>query len=313
MIIFFLKIFFAILGAGYTAFLTKDVLKNKFQKDSGSFTAGALIGGGANFLDTLGIGSFAISTVLLRTFRQVTDKLLPGTLNAMCPLPTIVETLIFLQFIEVDQITLISMTITAAIGGWLGALYVVKLPEQKIRFAMSIALIITASFMLSSELHILPAATHDALGLTGIKLIIAIVCSLFIGSLTNIGIGFYAPCLSLVYILGMSAKAAFPIMMSCCAISTLFAGIKFVKAGAYNRKIATAMLAAGVVGVLIAAYIVKSLPLHVLIWIVIGVVYYAAFTLMRTYFKNKKVQIPTTLEPVNNTEDVIIADNSEAL
>jgi len=144
----------------------------------------------------------------------------------------------------------------------------------------------------------LPEATHDAIGLTGVKLGVAVLASILIGSLGSVGIGFYAPCLALVYLLGMSAVAAFPIMMSCCATSSAMAGLKFIKSGAYNRKVTISMVVFGIVGVLFAAFIVKSLPLNVLIWIVIGVIFYAAVVLFLTYLKFRGKVIVT--EEKNN-------------
>lgn len=290
MIILILKYFFIALAIAYGIIFLRDVLKTEKCREQGSYLTSGIIGGSANFLDTLGIGSYATSTVLLRTFKQISDKHLPGVLNVMCPLPTLLQSVIFLQIIDVDGITLLSMVIGATLGGWLGANFVVKLSEQKIRVAMAVALSITALLMLLGKLHFLPEATHDAIGLTGIKLGFAVVMSVLIGSLGSIGIGFYAPCLALVYLLGMSAAAAFPIMMSCCATSSAMAGLKFIKSGAYNRKVAVSMVILGLIGVLFAAFVVKSLPLNILMWIVIGVVFYAAMVLFLTYLKYRKKQ-----------------------
>ncbi|MFS8540759.1 MAG: sulfite exporter TauE/SafE family protein, partial [Tissierellales bacterium] len=84
-----------------------------------------------------------------------------------------------------------------------------------------------------------------------------------------------------VYMLGMSPRVAFPIMMGSCAFLMPAASIKFVKEGAYNRKASLAITIGGVIGVIIAAYLVKSLPLEILTWLVIAVVTYTALTLLR--------------------------------
>lgn len=288
MIALILKILFSITALGYGTVLVRDVLKTNMARERGSFVTSGAIGGLVYFLDTLGIGSFAPATALLRAFKQVPDRLLPGTLNAMCTIPTLVEALIFIGMIQVDFITLISMVIASSIGGWLGAHHVCKLPEQKIRFAMTGALFITATFMLLNRLNLLPAATHDAIGLSGIKLVIAMIMSLAVGALGSIGIGFYAPCLATLYLLGMSAKATFPIMMSCCAAYSTVIGLKFITAGKYNRKVTIAMISVAIIGVIIAAYIVKSLPLNNLMWIVIIVIYYTAASLFWTFYKSNE-------------------------
>ncbi len=48
-----------------------------------------------NFLDTLGIGSFATTTAMFRACRMVPDRIIPGTLNAGHTLPTVVQAFIF--------------------------------------------------------------------------------------------------------------------------------------------------------------------------------------------------------------------------
>jgi hypothetical protein len=44
--------------------------------------------------------------------------------------------------------------------------------------------------------------------------------------------------MALVYMLGLSPVVAFPIMMGSCAFLMPPASVKFIKAGAYNRKAA---------------------------------------------------------------------------
>lgn len=298
MIVLILKALFAITTLIFSGFLIRDGKKNGIEQDTGSVKTAALIGIVTNFFDTLGVGSFATSTVLLRTFKQVQDKFLPGTLNVMSAIPTFAQSFIFLSVVQVDSITLLGMMIGAGVGGWLGAKFVSKMPEQKIRLGMSIALAFTATIMLLSKLHLMPAATHDAIGLTGIKLVIAFIMSPIIAALSGVGIGFYAPCMATVYLLGMSAKAAFPIMMCGCAMSALFSSVKYIGTGTYNRKVTIAMTFAGIIGVLIAGYIVKSLPLNILMWLVIAVVYYSAITLFLTYYKNSK-NVLVAAKPIN--------------
>lgn len=298
MMVLILKILFAAITFIFSGFLIRDGKKNGIKQDTGNVKTSCIIGLITNFFDTLGVGSFATSTVLLRTFKQVKDKLLPGTLNVMSAVPTFVQAFIFLSVVSVDSITLVGMMLGAGLGGFLGAKFVSKLPEQKIRLGMSLALASTATIMLLNQLHLMPAATHDAIGLTGIKLAIAFILSPIIAALSGVGIGFYAPCMATVYLLGMSAKAAFPIMMCGCAMSALFSSVKYIGTGTYNRKVTIAMTFAGIVGVLIAGYIVKTLPLNILMWLVIAVVYYSAITLFLTYYKNSK-KASVAAEPIN--------------
>lgn len=255
--------------------------KNELEKET-SFAITGIIGFVVNFFDTLGIGSFAPTTAALRAFKQTKDKVIPGTLNVSCTIPVVIEAFIFISAIEVEPITLISMLAASVAGSIIGAGIVAKLPERKIQFVMGVALLVTALIMTTQRFGLISSlGTGEAIGLSGIKLIIAIVGNFILGALMTAGIGLYAPCMAFVYLLGMSPRVAFPIMMGSCAFLMPAASIKFVKEGAYNRKASLAITIGGVIGVIIAAYLVKSLPLEILTWLVIAVVTYTALTLLR--------------------------------
>lgn len=268
--------------------LTKDLRKNKdkFEQDS-SWGKTGLIGFVTNFFDTLGIGSFAPTTALLRAFKQSKDRVIPGTLNVSCTIPVVAEAFIFITVIKVEPITLFSMLAASAIGAWLGAGIVSHLPEKKIQLGMGIALFVTASVMLASQMGWMPAG-GAAIGLSGGKLVIAIIANFILGALMTLGIGLYAPSMALVYLLGMSPRVAFPIMMGSCAFLMPVASIKFIREGAYNRKASLAISIGGLIGVFIAAYLVKSLPLNVLKWLVIFVIYYTSITMFKTYLESTR-------------------------
>jgi uncharacterized membrane protein YfcA len=185
----------------------------------------------------------------------------------------------------VDPITLVAMIAAAAIGAVIGAGIVANLPEKKIQMGMGVSLLVVAFVFLAGLLHIMPVG-GSAIGLTGGALIIGIVGNLILGALMTIGIGLYAPCMALIYALGMSPKVAFPIMMASCAFLMPAASMKFVKEGAYDIKASIAITIAGSVGVLIAAYIVKELPLEILKWLVVFVIIYTAITMIRSALKS---------------------------
>lgn len=272
-----------IFTTGFAVVFGKDLVKHKdqFEEETSSAITG-IIGFVVNFFDTLGIGSFAPTTAALRAFKQTKDKVIPGTLNVSCTIPVVIEAFMFISAIEVEPLTLISMLAAAVVGAVVGAGIVSKLPEKTIQLVMGIALLATALLMFAGQVGwIANLGTGEAIGLSGIKLIIAIVGNFILGALMTAGIGLYAPCMAFVYILGMSPRVAFPIMMGSCAFLMPAASIKFVKEGAYNRKASLAITIGGVIGVFIAAYLVKSLPLNILTWLVIVVVTYTGITLLR--------------------------------
>jgi uncharacterized membrane protein YfcA len=268
--------------------LTKDYLRKKREGtlEKGSFIKLGLIGMLANFFDTLGIGSFAIETPFFKNLKIVDDVKLPGTLNVANTIPTILEAIIFMTVIEVEPITLICMLVAAVIGAVVGAEVVSKFEERTIQICMGIALIAVAGLMVAGQLKLFPVG-GDAVGLTGIKLIIGIIGNFVFGALMTVGIGLYAPCMALVFALGMGPKVAFPIMMGSCAILMPFASYKFIKNGAYSTKASMAIAILGSIGVLIAAYIVKSLPLNILKWVVVCVIIYTSAIMFKSAKANK--------------------------
>jgi uncharacterized membrane protein YfcA len=239
----------------------------------------AAIGFAANFFDTLGIGSFAPTTAIFKLLKRVPDEDIPGTLNAGHALPTATEALIFIAVVTVDLSTLISMIAAAVAGAWLGVGVVARLPRRAIQLGMGVALLISACLFLATNLHWMPGG-GAALGLQGGRLLFAICVSFILGALMMLGIGLYAPCLILVSLLGMNPLTAFPIMMGACAFLMPIGGAGFIKRGRYSLRAALGLTLGGIPGVLLAAFIVKSLPILWLRWLVVIVVLYAAVQML---------------------------------
>lgn len=261
----------------------KDFVKHKDNLENVSWFKTGLIGSIVNFFDVLGIGAFAPQTALLKFTKQTEDRLLPGTLNVSNTLPVVLQAIIFITIIEVDPLTLVLMLLSAAGGAILGAGIVAKLSEKKIRLTMGFALLVTAGFMFAGKMELIQGG-GDAIGLYNGKLVIAVAANFVLGALMTAGIGLYAPCMALIFALGMSPKVAFPIMMGSCAFLMPPASVRFIKEGAYNRKASMGMAIPSMVAVLIAAFIVKSLPLDVLRWLVIGVILYTSVVMLRAAY-----------------------------
>lgn len=261
--------------------LSKDFLKHQKVLENVSVVKTAIIGFVVNFFDVLGIGAFAPQTALLKFTKQTEDRLLPGTLNVANTIPVLIQALIFIQIVEVEPITLLAMLLSATAGAVLGAGIVAKLGVTKIQLIMGFALLVTAFFMLAGQMEWIQGG-GEAIGLTGWKLAVAIGANFILGAFMTVGIGLYAPCMALVYALGMSPLVAFPIMMGSCAFLMPPASAKFIKEGAYNRKAAVSMAIPGAIAVLIAAFVVKSLPLDTLRWVVIVVIIYTSAVMFRS-------------------------------
>ena len=271
----------------FSTYLFKDLANNKYRfENQTSFLITSIIGFITNFFDTLGIGSFAPLTALLRGFKQIEDKLIPGTLNVSVTIPVMIEAFVFITIIKVEKITLFLMIVAAIIGSAIGAGILSKLSEKLIQRLVGIALIITAFLLLSGQMGwIKELGVGKAIGLTGIKLIIAVLVNIALGTFQAAGIGMYAPSMALVYLLGMSPEVAFPLMMASSAFALPSASIRYIKDQAYNRKVAITITLSGSIGVLIAAFIVKTLDVYLLTWLVIIVIIYTGITLIKSGFK----------------------------
>jgi uncharacterized membrane protein YfcA len=245
------------------------------------------IGFVANFFDTLGIGSFATTTAMYRAWKVVRDEQIPGTLNVGHAGATFVQALIYITIVEVEFVTMIALIAAAVLGAWLGAGIVCSFSRRKVQIGMGYALIGAAALMLASLTGVGPAP-GEALGLSGPLLWTAIGASAVLGALMMLGIGYYAPCLIMISLLGMNPTAAFPIMMGACAFLMPIGSLQFIRKERYDLRGALGLLVGGPFAVLIAAYIVTSLPLNYVRWGVVVVVVYTAISMLRTAAAERK-------------------------
>ena len=239
-----------------------------------------LIGFATNFLDTLGIGSFATTTTIFRLFRLVPDELIPGTMIVGHALPVVTQALFFVSAVAVEPVQLTVLIAVCVAGGWSGAGIVSSLSKRAVQFGMGCALIIAAAFMVVGMSSQFPVG-GAALSLTPGAFALAAAVNLILGALITLGVGNYAPSLVLFSLLGMDPRAAFPIMMGSGAFVATIAGVRFVRAGRFHGGAALGLALGGIPGVIVAAWLVRSLPLDALRWLVLAVVTYTAITLLR--------------------------------
>jgi uncharacterized membrane protein YfcA len=239
------------------------------------------IGFVTNFFDTLGIGSYAPTTAMYKFWHVVPDERIPGTLTIGHSLATITQAFIFMALVQVNAVTLALMIASAVAGAWLGAGVVAAWPRRNIQIGMGLALVAAAILFTFANLGLMPGGGTE-LELGNLKLALGLAGNFVLGALMTIGIGLYAPCMILVSLLGMDPKAAFPIMMGSCAFLMPISSVKFLRVNSYSIRPALGLLLGGVPAVLIAALIVKSLPLTTVRWLVVVVVLYSASMMLRS-------------------------------
>ena len=244
-------------------------------------TGDVVIGGVTSFLDTLGIGNYAQITALFKLRGHPPDELIPGTLNVGNAVGIFFSAALFITTVQVEPILLMTMVISAGAGAWIGAGIVSRMRRRVIQVFMGVALLIAASVFTLANLGALPVG-GTAMALAGWRFYFAIGANLVFGALMSVGIGLYAPCMIMLALLGLNPLAAFPIMMGACGLVQPVAGLRFFATGRFAWGPATGLILGGVVGVLLAAFVVKQLPVTALRWLVIVVVTYASVMMLRS-------------------------------
>ncbi|HEX8828471.1 MAG TPA: sulfite exporter TauE/SafE family protein, partial [Xanthobacteraceae bacterium] len=189
----------------------------------------------------------------------------------------------FIGVVAVEPPTLVLLIAASVVGAWLGAGFVARLPRRGVQIGMGTALTVAAVLFIMMNLKGSQfGLTGTALGLSGVRLWIGVVVSLCLGALMTIGIGLYAPCMIMVSLLGMNPIAAFPIMMGSCAFLMPIASLRFIRFNAFSILPALGLTLGGIPGVWIAAHMVYHLPIAAVRWLVVVVVIYAAFVMLRS-------------------------------
>jgi uncharacterized membrane protein YfcA len=278
-------VLFALAGIAYAVLWVRFAAADK-AAGRGDFRPPTLlhvaIGFVTNFFDTLGIGSFATTTTIFTWLKLVPPERTPSTMLAGHTLPVVAQALLFLSIVDVDPVVLVGLNVALLIGGFFGARVVTRLPRRPIQIAMAVALIAAGTFMALGQLKILGELKGTALTLSGTQLAIGAAVNALLGALIMIGVGNYGPSLVLFSLLGMDPRAAFPIMMSAGAFVGPVGSVQFMRARRVEHRIALGLMIGGIPGVLVAALLVKSMPLDLLRWVIVGVVVYTAVTLLRT-------------------------------
>ncbi|HYL00352.1 MAG TPA: sulfite exporter TauE/SafE family protein [Steroidobacteraceae bacterium] len=247
--------------------------------------ADAAIGALTTFLDTLGIGSFAPTTALLKFRGKVADELIPGTLNAGLNLSAFLETFLLISVVEVQPALLAAMVVSSAAGAWLGAGVVSRMPRRSIQLFMGVALLLAAGFFAMSNLGAFPAG-GTALGLAGWKFPFAVAVSFVLGALMCVGIGNYAPLMILLSLLGMAPIAAYPIMMASDGLLQPVASLGFFRSGRFSHVASLGLSVGSLVGVpaafSILNYVLKHDSVKPIRWLITCVVIYAAVSMLRS-------------------------------
>jgi uncharacterized membrane protein YfcA len=282
----------AALGIAFTIVLLRTASKRGETRPNAEAIG---LGAVTNFFDTLGIGSFATTTAWIKFRRMVPDSFIPATLNAGHAIPTVVQSAIYLVIlgVRVDPVLLASCIAAAVLGSLIGVPLVVRASVQLVQGIVGVALLIAAALYAMSNLDMFPIG-GSASALPPAQMIIAVSVHFLLGALMAFGIGLYAPSLILLSLLGLDPRLAFPIMASACAFLMPATGFSFVKSSRIDLRIVIGIAIGGIPATIVAALLVKEMPIVWLRWGVVVVVLYAAFLLLRSAIKGSQVAIGDT-------------------
>ena len=241
-----------------------------------------VLGAVVNFFDTLGIGSFATTATWLKFRKTVPDRLIPPTMLVGLTPPVMAESVIFLILlgVMVDPVLLAGSAFATMIGGIVGAPLVARARVWVVQMILAVGLLLAAVAYVMTNLHLFPGG-GGASGLPFGLTVTAVVASFVMGILANFGVGNYAPMLVMLSLMGMDPRLCFPIMALGGSLMGASASVRHMQIGQIDMRIALGLTLGGIPAVLIAALIVKSMPIEILRWMVVVVVLYSAAILFR--------------------------------
>ena len=282
------------LAIGYFALaLWKAASEKKASPSREALGLGAVV----NFFDTLGIGSMAPTMAWFKFRNMVADRLIPSTMLVGLTPPTITQGIIFLILlgVMVDPVLLTGCIIALLAGGIVGAPLAKGAHVRLVQLIVAVALLVAGAFYAVNNLHLMPPG-GTASGLPFSLTLFAIAANFAFGVLLNFGVGNYAPSLLMFSMMGMDPRLCFPIMAAGAGLAAAAAGIRHINYGEINLKVVTGMAIGGIPAVFVAAFIVKTMPMEVLRWLVMMIVVYAAVMMLRsalTKGADQRSQVPS--------------------
>ena len=284
----------AIVTFAFAFVLARAAITRRVGMPSGEALA---LGAVTNFFDTLGIGSFAPTMAWMKFRSMIPDRIIPSTMLAGYTLPTMAQAAIFLVLlgVKVEPWLLLGSVLAFIPGALFGASLAAKAPVRTVQAIVGIALLIAAWFYVVSNMHWMPEG-GAASGLNGWAFWLAVGSSFVFAVLLNFGVGHYAPTLAMLSLLGMDPRLAFPIMASTGAFGAAAAAAKVIQRPDIDVRLVVGLSLGAIPAVLIAAFVVKEMPVETMRWLVVVVIVYAAIVLLRQAIRPAKEMQP--LEPL---------------
>ncbi|HHF7344713.1 TPA: sulfite exporter TauE/SafE family protein [Legionella feeleii] len=236
--------------------------------------------------DTLGVGSFAVNVTLAKILRTFPDDELPAVNNGAQVIPGTIESLFFMQLIDVDLTTLVTLVMGTCFGGLVGGVIVTHLSKQAIRLAMMCCFVIIIGLLICHQLRLIPSG-GELIALHSGKLFIGFFAMVICGALTSVGIGLFVMVQAVLFLLNVSPVVAFPIMMTAGAMQQPLTTLVFVQQNKIPLKKTLILSLGGCIGVFITVPIFIHLTVTWLHSLLLAILVYNLFAISRAYLRSR--------------------------
>ena len=255
--------------------------KRDFRSENGRFSILCILEIFIYFCATLGISDYLLNTLVFRHLHLGSDKKLPGTLCASCLVPGAVIACFLLQAENpVELRTLIPCAAAITVGALSGSRFVGNLEGEVIKKALGYALIVSMAVLIIRI--VLTQGTPGTLsGLSGGKLIFAVVFSFFWGAVNMLGVPMKPAGTAMFLLLGISPVNTLTLVLVMCCVGPFGGGIPVLRSGNYQHKQVCASVIAGTLGAILGSVFALSINAMMLNIILLAVMLIAVISIFR--------------------------------
>lgn len=275
---------FLTLGVIWASVLLTTILKQKqkFGVEGGkSLPVMFITEAAVFFLATMGISDFLMNTIVFNRYKAGDTAELPGTVNLSTIVPGTVIAFTYLRTAEpIETATLIICTVCMLAGAVLSAVFLTGIDGKKLKKIIGAALVFSM-FALVVKMIVSAGTTGSASGLSGARLVIAVVVSLICGAVNIMGVPCKPTLTALFLLLGLSPMCTLTLVLVMCGLSPTVGGIKFIRSGMYHKKTVLAAAITGTITAVIGCFVMISLPALVLNIVLLGVMLIAIISMLK--------------------------------
>lgn len=270
-------------GAVYALCLCRSAWKNRcgVQAEKGRFWQLSLGEAVVFFFTTMGFPDFILNTLLFQKCGWVEDKRLPGTLVASSVFAGAVIAFSYLRGGETLSLATLLLCMAAiAAGSLTGARVMTNLDGKTIRKIMGVAILCSMGALIF-KMIVSAGAVGTATGLMPWQLCVALPIVFFFGFINMFGVPMKPPSVALFLLLGMSPMSTLTLMLAMGVASPMAGGIRVLRSGLYQKKIALAAVSFGTLGALVGTAFTVSLDATTLSVILLVIMAITAVTMLR--------------------------------